>query len=254
MIKFFLLFLGALVLSCTQNDKNNSGLDGQLENHMVRFDYLEALDKSFLFYEAQADSNPAEAGSVKRLTWTVETGLKDGKAPQYVSDDTPQPRTINNPPNLSGGWFDGGDYVKFGLPMSYSATMLVWSFITSKDVYDSNFIKEYEASEIATTAQMSIGAYGRSQIWNILNYLGRTYDDNGTEELEDDVFYYQVADGDMDHNFTGLPQEWNSYAAERGLERKAYFCDLENGCSNVAGGTAAALASGYVLALSGISS
>ena len=37
--------------------------------------------------------------------------------------------------DLSGGWFDAGDHVKFGFPMAWSTAMLAWSIIDYKDAY-----------------------------------------------------------------------------------------------------------------------
>lgn len=31
--------------------------------------------------------------------------------------------------NLVGGYYDGGDHVKFGLPMAFAATMLSWGAV-----------------------------------------------------------------------------------------------------------------------------
>ena len=34
--------------------------------------------------------------------------------------------------DLSGGWYDAGDHVKFGFPMAWSTTVLSWSIIDYK--------------------------------------------------------------------------------------------------------------------------
>ena len=34
--------------------------------------------------------------------------------------------------NLVGGYYDGGDHVKFGLPMAFASTMLSWSAVDFK--------------------------------------------------------------------------------------------------------------------------
>jgi len=70
--------------------------------------YGEALQKSFFFYEAQqAGPKP----SWNRVSWRGDSVLTDGADVGL---------------NLSGGWFDAGDHVKFGFPMAASATMLAW--------------------------------------------------------------------------------------------------------------------------------
>lgn len=35
-----------------------------------------------------------------------------------------------------GGYYDAGDYVKFGFPMAFSMTMLAWGVIEYWDVYE----------------------------------------------------------------------------------------------------------------------
>ena len=37
--------------------------------------------------------------------------------------------------DLTGGWYDAGDHVKFGLPMAASATMLAWGIVDYRYAY-----------------------------------------------------------------------------------------------------------------------
>ena len=39
--------------------------------------------------------------------------------------------------DLTGGYHDAGDHVKFGLPQAYTAAILGWSLYEYKDVFDS---------------------------------------------------------------------------------------------------------------------
>eukprot|EP00257_Ricinus_communis_P020408 XP_015579633.1 endoglucanase 5 [Ricinus communis] len=75
------------------------------------FNYGEALDKTFLFFESQRSG---KLPSNQRVKWRGDSGLKDGFL-QGV--------------NLVGGYYDAGDHVKFGLPMAFSVTMLAWGAI-----------------------------------------------------------------------------------------------------------------------------
>ncbi|KAI3881761.1 hypothetical protein MKX03_020221 [Papaver bracteatum] len=70
--------------------------------------YMDALAKSILFFEGQR-SGKLPAG--QRLTWRSHSGLKDGSAANV---------------DLTGGYYDAGDNVKFNLPMAYSTVMLSW--------------------------------------------------------------------------------------------------------------------------------
>ena len=82
------------------------------------FNYGEALQKSIMFYEFQRSGKLPED---KRDNWRDDSAMNDGA-------------DVNT--DLTGGWYDAGDHVKFNLPMSYSATMLAWSVYEDKDAYE----------------------------------------------------------------------------------------------------------------------
>jgi len=81
------------------------------------FNYTEALQKSEFFYEAQRSGVlPAN----KRVLWRGDSGLRDGAD---VGHD------------LTGGWYDAGDHVKFGFPMAGATTMLAWGLVEYRQGY-----------------------------------------------------------------------------------------------------------------------
>ncbi|KAJ7559510.1 hypothetical protein O6H91_04G088600 [Diphasiastrum complanatum] len=80
-----------------------------------RDNYLEALSKSILFYEGQRSG---KLPPNQRVTWREDSGLSDGSS-QNV--------------DLTGGYYDAGDHVKFGFPMAFTATLLSWSVIENAD-------------------------------------------------------------------------------------------------------------------------
>ncbi|TXG56902.1 hypothetical protein EZV62_018215 [Acer yangbiense] len=75
------------------------------------FNYMEALDKSLLFLEAQ---RAGKLPTTQRVKWRGDSALKDG----YLQGV-----------DLVGGYYDAGDHVKFGLPMAYTTTMLAWGVV-----------------------------------------------------------------------------------------------------------------------------
>ncbi|NJR67429.1 MAG: glycosyl hydrolase family 9 [Synechococcales cyanobacterium CRU_2_2] len=82
-----------------------------------RFNYGEALQKSFLFYEAQrSGALPAD----NRIVWRGNSALGDG---EDVGLD------------LTGGYFDAGDHTKFGFPMAATMTLLSWGVEEYRDGY-----------------------------------------------------------------------------------------------------------------------
>src|SRR6185369_4668019 len=84
------------------------------------YNYGEALQKSMFFYQAQiAGKKP----SWSQVSWRGDAAVNDGSD---VGLD------------LSGGWFDAGDHVKFGFPMAFSTTMLAWGAVDYRDAYASS--------------------------------------------------------------------------------------------------------------------
>src|SRR5881397_2001964 len=64
------------------------------------FNYAEALQKAIWFYEAQVSGAKP---SSNRVSWRANSAMNDGAD---VGHD------------LTGGWFDAGDHVKFGFAMA----------------------------------------------------------------------------------------------------------------------------------------
>ena len=85
-----------------------------------QFNYGEALQKSILFYEAQQSG---KLPNWNRINWRGDSALDDGSD---VGID------------LTGGWYDAGDHVKFNFPMAYSTTVLAWGAIEFKDAYENS--------------------------------------------------------------------------------------------------------------------
>jgi chitodextrinase len=84
------------------------------------FNYAEALQKSVWFYDAQRSGKlPAD----NRVGWRGDSAVRDGSD---VGLD------------LSGGFYDAGDHVKFGLPFAFSMSMLAWGAVENRDAYASS--------------------------------------------------------------------------------------------------------------------
>lgn len=78
-------------------------------------DYRDALSKCILFFEGQRSGFLPQD---QRQTWRANSGLGDGWT--YNTD-------------LTGGYYDAGDNVKFGFPMAFTTTMLAWSVVEFGD-------------------------------------------------------------------------------------------------------------------------
>ena len=177
------------VKDLTEKGKGYEGIEGTGD-----YNYGEALQKSILFYELQRSGKLPEN---TRCNWRGDSALTDG---------------ADNNLDLTGGWYDAGDNVKFNLPMAYSASVLGWSVIEDRKAYEESGQLEYMLGDIK---------------W-VTDYLIKCHP-------EDEVFYYQVGDGNADHSWWG-PCEVMT------MNRPSYKVTRDNPGSAVVGEAAAALA------------
>lgn len=169
-----------------------------------QFNYGEALQKSFLFYEAQR-SGPLPAN--KRIEWRGNSGLNDGAD---VGID------------LTGGYHDAGDHVKFGFPMAGSMTLLSWGVVEYREAYQSSGQLDEALDAIK---------------WGT-DYLLKAHktDSNGKTT----AFWGQVGTGPLDHAYWGKPENMT-------MARPAFKIDRQNPGSDLAGEAAAALAAASIV-------
>ncbi|RKM90336.1 glycoside hydrolase family 9 protein [Aquimarina sp. AD10] len=171
----------------------------------AQFNYGEALQKSLLFYETQQSGVLPDWN---RISWRSNSGVNDGKD---VGLD------------LTGGWNDAGDHVKFGFPMAFSVTALNWGFLEYKDGYDAAQQTEH---------------FKRNVKW-VTDYFIKCHP-------SPNVFYAQVADSkSQDHNFW-MPAEMVDVHPMYG-QRKSYALTTTKPGTEVACETAAALASASII-------
>ena len=182
------VFLAALLIAGPDASNANKAPQGQI------FNYGEALQKSLFFYEAQQSGVLPDWN---RVNWRGDSGLNDGSD---VGRD------------LTGGWYDAGDHVKFGFPMAASVTLLAMSAV------------EYRA------------AYAQSgQLTHLLNSLRFVNDYFIKAHTAPTELYGQVGNGGTDHAWWG-PAEIMQMA------RPAYKITASCPGSDLAGETAAAMA------------
>ncbi|MBQ3940474.1 MAG: glycoside hydrolase family 9 protein [Oscillospiraceae bacterium] len=80
-----------------------------------KYNYAEALQKSFFFYEVQ------QSGVLP--DWNQVSWRADSMVDESGKDTDPVP----------GGWFDAGDHFKFTLTNAYSAAVMAWGYIEYAD-------------------------------------------------------------------------------------------------------------------------
>ncbi|OWM72214.1 endoglucanase 1-like [Punica granatum] len=161
-------------------------------------DYSDALEKSILFFEGQRSG---KLPSNQRLTWRGDSALSDGSS--YHVD-------------LTGGYYDAGDNVKFGLPMAFTTTLLAWSVI-----------------EFGSSMQGQIENARAAVRWSADYLLKAATATPGT-------LYVQVGDPNMDHKCWERPEDMDT-------PRNVYKVSTQNPGSDVAAETAAALAAASIV-------
>jgi hypothetical protein len=167
--------------------------------------YGEALQKSILFYEAQ------QAGKLpewNRIPWRDDSTLNDGAD---VGVD------------LSGGWLDAGDNVKFNYPMANGVTTLAWGGIEYYDAYQ-------QSGQLSHLVQ---------NIKWVTDYLLNAFANDKPGEY---VLYGQVANGEQDHQWWGSVE-----VVHYEMERPTYKIDTTCPGTELAGETSAAMASSSIL-------
>ncbi len=163
------------------------------------FNYGEALQKALFFYEAQRSGDLPENYIVD---WRGDSALNDGKDVGY---------------DLTGGYWDAGDHVKFGLPMAGSITLLAWG----ASQYREGYAQSGQLARVLDAVR-----------WGA-DYLVKAH-------TAPNEFWGQVGQGNIDHAVWTAPEVMT-------MARPAFKIDAQNPGSDLAGEAAAALAATAVL-------
>lgn len=123
--------------------------------------------------------------------------------------------------DVSGGFHDAGDHVKFGMPENYSASTVGWGYYEFRDSY------------------VSLGL--QNHIETILRYFNDylmrcTFLDSSGNLI---AHCYQVGDGDIDHSF------WNAPEIDD-MSRPAFFLTKDKPQTDYVASAAASLAINYL--------
>nr|AXQ39856.1 beta-1,4-endoglucanase [Reticulitermes flavipes] len=158
------------------------------------YNYSHVLELSLLFYEAQRSGKlPID----NRIPWRGDSALADRG---------------QNGEDLTGGYYDAGDFVKFGFTMASTTTLLSWGYLSYRDAYEAAGQAKYALSAIKWAGDYFIKCH-----------------------VSPNELYGQVGDFNLDHTFWGRPEDLN-------MSRPAYKIDTQHPGSDLAGETAAALA------------
>jgi len=164
-----------------------------------RANYAAALQMSLYFYEAQRSGKlPGD----NRVSWRGDSAITDGSD---VGVD------------LTGGYYDAGDHVKFTFPLSSALTVLAWG--------GAEYKKGYQQSG-------QWPAFLATLRWGT-DWLMKAH--AGPQEL-----YVQVGEGELDHAYWGR-------AETMAMPRRSFKIGPKAPGADVAGEAAAALAAAAVV-------
>lgn len=134
--------------------------------------------------------------------------------------------------DLTGGWHDAGDHVKFGLPGSYSASTVGWGYYEFRDDYIDMGLQKHVEDELRWINDYFIKATFLDDDDNVVGYC------------------YQVGEGNNDHNYWCAPelQVDNTVVASSScaVKRPAYFATTEMPAPDQCAGASASLAINYL--------
>ncbi|CAM0913321.1 unnamed protein product [Alopecurus aequalis] len=164
---------------------------------MAQHDYSDALHKSILFFEGQRSGRLPPG---QRVRWRRDSALNDGATAGV---------------DLTGGYYDAGDNVKFGFPMAFTATLMSWGLI--------DFGRSFGAHE----------REARDAVRWATDYLMKA-------TATPNTVYVQVGDAFRDHSCWERPEDMDT-------PRTVYKVDPAHPGSDVAAETAAALAAGSIV-------
>ncbi|MBD7911895.1 glycoside hydrolase family 9 protein [Clostridium cibarium] len=212
----------------------NKVVESKEEKVKEPYNYAKAFQLSMYFYDA---NKCGQVNGNDKLTYRGDCHLDDAKIPLVPRENQGKGTNMSKEfidanidtldpdkdgcVDLSGGYHDAGDHVKFGLPQSYSASTLGWGYNEFKDAY-ARIGEQQHIEDILR--------------WFNDYFLKSTFRDKDGNVV---AFAYQVGDGNSDHCYWGSPELQTT-------DRPAYFATSETPASDQSAGAAASLAINYL--------
>ena len=190
------------------------------------YNYAEALQKTIYFYDANKCGVGVTGGA---LDWRGDCHVEDSKKKLSETNLKPalfeQYKDIFDPDgdgciDVSGGFHDAGDHVRFGMPQSYAFSTLGWGFNEFREAYKEIGQEEHMLDILK---------------WFSDCYLRCTFRDDNGDVI---AFCYMVGEGGEDHRYWESPE----LQTTKKLPRPADFATAENPASDQCAAASAGLA------------
>ena len=195
-------------INCSKTVVTDNNLDLELE-----YNYAKLLQYSLYLYDANMCGTDVDESSA--LSWRGDCHTGDSSVTKTINGTT---YTID----VSGGYHDAGDHVKFGLPQAYAASVLGLGYAYFGEAYD----------ELGQTAHLQ----------NILKRFADYFKKCTITDASGNVvaFCYQVGDGTSDHNYWGPAEQQEASTGER--DQYVLLTSPSAPCTDIVAESAAALA------------
>ena len=195
--EFFLKKIRAMVVSAVIVAVAVLPGDIKVDAAGLEFNYAKALQYSQFFYDANMCGTGVDENNL--YNWRSDCHVYDAALPldpvntnmsaSFISAN----KSVLDPDgngtlDVSGGFHDAGDHVKFGMPEAYSGSTLGWGFY--------EFREQYEATGQDTHAKTILRYFNDY-------FMKSTYLDASGNMV---AFCYQVGDGDIDHAYWNAPE------------------------------------------------
>ena len=207
---------------------------GKADYAEVDDNWARLLQYSMYFYDANMCGTDVAENNL--LPWRGNCHTCDAKVPLQPMDEQEigtnlsaafikQHKDILDPDgdgyvDVSGGFHDAGDHVKFGLPEAYAGSVVSWGYYEFRDAYE----QTGQAEHAETICRYFCDYFMRS-----------TFRDKNGDVI---AFCYQVGDGDIDHKY------WQSPEIDA-MSRPAYFATADLPTTDDVSEAAACLAINY---------
>lgn len=211
-----------------------TALPHEADYHEAEADFAKLLQYSLYFYDANMCGT--DVAQKNLLSWRGNCHVYDAKVPLQPYDEKiggtnlsasfiKQYADILDPDgdgtvDVSGGYHDAGDHVKFGLPEAYAGSIVSWGYYEFREAYEAIG----EAAHTETILRHFCDYFMRSTFRN--------------EEGDVIAFCYQVGDGAVDHKY------WQSPEIDA-MVRPAFFASEALPTTDDVSEAAAALAINY---------
>lgn len=124
--------------------------------------YTIALSKALSFFDIQKSGALPVNDRQRRFKWRRSSALLDGQAAQPGSPAV----------KLAGGFYDGGNTIKFGFPGAYAMTMLSWSVIEYKAKFEASGEFDHARELIKWGTDYILKTFNNTEVDKIICQVG----------------------------------------------------------------------------------